>query len=230
MSTNREKIIEFLKSCDRLSPVFENMNGSKIKTLDLTTADPFYANLKEYNSEAIGNYLFSSLEKEGYEFGIGGFGEDRSWYEIRGQFLDQAEPRVIHLGVDIWVKAGTKLYAPLEGKVHSFKFNNAPGDYGPTLVIEHLTDSGIPFYSLYGHLSLESIKDKSVGMEIVSGQEIGAIGAPPINGDWAPHLHIQLIVDMDGKQGDFVGLCAKSMKEHYVSKICIDPAFILKFL
>ena len=47
------------------------------------------------------------------------------------------EPRRLHLGVDIWADAGTPVYVPLDGRIHSFRDNNHFGDYGPTVILQH---------------------------------------------------------------------------------------------
>ncbi len=45
--------------------------------------------------------------------------------------------RNIHMGIDIWVPAGTPVRAFTGGKVLFFRDNDNPGDYGPTVVTEH---------------------------------------------------------------------------------------------
>jgi hypothetical protein len=46
---------------------------------------------------------------------------------------------------------------PLGGMVHSFAYNDQFGDYGATIVLLHQLD-GMPFYTLYGHLSLKILQ------------------------------------------------------------------------
>ena len=67
--------------------------------------------------------------------------------------IEQEEPRRLHLGVDIWGKEGTEIFAPLDGIVHSFAFNDNFGDYGATIILLHQQE-GRQFFTLYGHLSL----------------------------------------------------------------------------
>jgi hypothetical protein len=52
--------------------------------------------------------------------------------------------------------------SPMNGLVHSFAFNNRLGDYGATIILVHQL-IGKSFYTLYGHLSLNSIKNISEG-------------------------------------------------------------------
>ncbi len=42
------------------------------------------------------------------------------------------ESRTVHLGVDLFARPGTAVYAPLDGIVVSVANNNDPLDYGPT--------------------------------------------------------------------------------------------------
>lgn len=64
---------------------------------------------------------------------------------------------------------------------------------------------GTVFYTLYGHLSLESLTGKYVGMPVQAGERIADFGNFPINGDWPPHLHFQVMNDMMGLAGHFPG-------------------------
>jgi murein DD-endopeptidase MepM/ murein hydrolase activator NlpD len=140
----------------------------------------------------------------------------------------EGAPRRLHLGVDIWGPAGTPVHAPLEGTVHSFAFNDAYGDYGATLILQHKLD-GVIFHTLYGHLSLHSIEDKREGADIAKGDWIAAFGEPAENGQWPPHLHFQVIQNMRGMKGDFPGVCRYSEREGYLAN-GPDPDLILGML
>jgi murein DD-endopeptidase MepM/ murein hydrolase activator NlpD len=117
--------------------------------------------------------------------------------------------------------------APLDGIVHSFAFNNARGDYGATIILSHRLND-ISFHTLYGHLSLNSIKNLSEGQTIKRGDVFTEFGIPFENGQWPPHLHFQVILDMEGKEGDYPGVCKYSEREKYLNN-CPDPNFILNF-
>ena len=85
-------------------------------------------------------------------YGIGGYNELRTVYGRSNLFDSSDEPRRLHLGIDIWGKAGTPIMAPIGGMVHSVAFNDNDGDYGATIILAHQLQ-GISFYGLYGHLS-----------------------------------------------------------------------------
>jgi septal ring factor EnvC (AmiA/AmiB activator) len=120
------------------------------------------------------------------------------------------------------------VYAPLEGTVHSFAFNDHFGDYGATLILQHEL-AGIIFHSLYGHLSLASIQEKREGQSIEKGEHIATFGEMNENGNWPPHLHFQLILDMQHWKGDYPGVCRFSEKESYLQN-CPDPDIILNMM
>jgi murein DD-endopeptidase MepM/ murein hydrolase activator NlpD len=194
--------------------------------IDLSLSNPLVASANCHDNKDVTNLLNEVLSHSGATYGIGGYGEKRGWYARGEQFAHGEEVRSIHLGVDIWAPAGTSVYAPFNAVVHSVKDNNLFGDYGPTIILQHEL-SGETFYTLYGHLSRESLESTSSGMSIQAGTEIGTLGAPPINGDWPPHLHFQIILDMLGKVGDYPGVAAESQREIFLA-LCPDPNLILR--
>ena len=155
----------------------------------------------------------------------GGYGEDRSVY-TQALFTPQGEePRTVHLGLDIFAAAGAEVYTPLPGRVHSSQINDNPGDYGPTIILEHAIKGGA-FYTLYGHLSRESLKGLKPGAAFMAGERIASLGTRNENGGWPPHLHFQIILDLKGKRGDYPGVCKRSEREHWLS-VCPDPRPLL---
>jgi len=153
--------------------------------------------------------------------------EHRTIYAFSSHFDTEDEPRRLHLGVDIWGDAGTPVYSPLDGIVHSYQNNNNIGDYGPTIILQHNL-GGLTIYSLYGHLSQKSLEGLTVGQHIAKDQQIAQLGDIDENGQWPPHLHFQLMFDMEGKAGDYPGVCKFSEKEIYRMNIP-DPGLILRF-
>ena len=81
-------------------------------------------------------------------------------------------------------------------KLSSYKKNNDEFDYGPTVVLEHNINPKVKFYTLYGHLSKKCMKSLSIGKKIKEGVEFAEIGNYPANGNWSPHLHFQIIIDL----------------------------------
>jgi murein DD-endopeptidase MepM/ murein hydrolase activator NlpD len=173
------------------------------------------------------NYIFEEMLSGNTFTGIGGYAEDRVIYRHRKHFTSEEEnPRSIHLGTDIWAEAGEAIYAPLDGTLHSFAFNDRYGDYGPTIILSHELQ-GQKFFTLYGHLSLSSLDRLYEGKTIAAGENFASIGSYPENGDWPPHLHFQIISDIGSYLGDFPGVSSIQDRAHYLS-ICPDPNLILR--
>jgi len=172
-------------------------------------------------------YIEALLKKCECRYGIGGYNEERVLYQRSPHFTGE-QNRTIHLGIDIWGAAGTGVFTPLGGVVHSSAYNNHFGDYGATLILQHQLD-GIVFHTLYGHLSINDITGRSPGLFISRGEQIGLFGKPEENGDWPPHLHFQIIEDMEMKTGDYPGVCTPSDRERYLLN-CPNPDLILQLM
>ena len=207
-----------------------NAEKDKLVQLNFTAGNAELKNLSLEDGGRFASYIKQKIKDAGALYGIGGYNEYRAFYS-RSNIFDSTtgnEPRRLHLGIDIWGEAGTAIYAFMGGMVHSFAFNNNFGDYGATLILLHQLD-GIAFYSLYGHLSLNDISNIKAGEYVNRGQTIAHFGEPAENGNWPPHLHLQLIYDMEMKKGDYPGVCAYSEKDKYLAN-CPDPDLILNMM
>lgn len=175
-------------------------------------------------------YISAKLQASGAKFGIGGYAEHRTIYSRSPVFnsAGNEEPRRLHLGIDIWGKVHTAVRAPLNGIVHSFAFNDAFGDYGATIILSHSVNN-ISFYTLYGHLSLASIRNLAEGQQVTAGDVLAEFGIPQENGSWPPHLHFQVINNLNGYKGNYPGVCKYSEKEAYLAN-CPNPDLILDML
>jgi murein DD-endopeptidase MepM/ murein hydrolase activator NlpD len=196
------------------------LNDHNSLLLDFSNQNADLQKLDLQSTSIFNDYVFDFLEREGKQYGHGGYLENRMIYQ-RSTHFQQGESRCMHLGVDVWCEAFHPLFAPLDAKVHSFAHNNNFGDYGPTIILEHEFEGEI-FYTLYGHLSLASLENLTIGHYIAKGQKFSELGPFPENGDWPPHLHFQLISDMQNKSGDFPGVCAPSELEHFKA-LCPNP-------
>ena len=116
--------------------------------------------------------------------------------------------------------------APLHSSVHSYAYNNLFGDYGATIILSHTLEDVI-FYTLYGHLSLNSIKNIQEGARIEKGNVFAEFGIAAENGSWPPHLHFQIIENINGWSGDYPGVCKFSEKEKWLAN-SPDPDIILQ--
>lgn len=204
-------------------PVID-VKGNYVR-IDLSATNTELTALK--TSDDFEHYIDNYLKTNNVRVAYGGYNEKRNLYKRSEIFNDEeSDERNIHIGLDLWAKAGTPVYAALDGKVHSFDYNAGLGNYGPTIILEHSVN-GNKFHTLYGHLSVESIEDIEIGDKFKAGDEIAALGNASVNDDYAPHLHFQIIIDIEDHFGDYPGVCAETDLEYYL-KNCPDPNLLLK--
>ena len=181
-------------------------------------ADPTYL-----SGDALTEKIHTEMKSAGVTVAIGRYDEARLIYrsdDFATGTHHTAASRTIHLGVDIFAASGTAIYAPLPGIVHCLANNTNRLDYGPLIILRHTTGEH-EFYTLYGHLSENSLKGLKVGQAVQAGEKIAEIGAPPTNGDWTPHLHLQLITDLLELEQDCPGVALASERETWCS---LSPA------
>ena len=156
---------------------------------------------------------------------LGRYDEPRAIYSTEAYQIkrnDGMDWRTIHIGLDFFSKPGTAVKSPLKGTVHSSANNNRERDYGPTIILEHQVNADLKFYTLYGHLSGDSLDNLTPGKIIEAGETFARIGTYEENGQWAPHLHFQIMLDTLGMNGDFPGVCTPAQSDVWKS-ICPDP-------
>ena len=146
------------------------------------------------------------MAMRGRDFAFGRWGERRDIYRSDLFTVGDGPARDVHLGVDVFCAPGTEITAPLDGRLYASVTNYRELDYGPLLILQHENDAGIPFYTLFGHLEAQSTAHWEVGTEVPAGAAIARVGAPPENGNWPPHLHFQLILDLLDLGTDFPGV------------------------
>ena len=218
-------VIELLSRCEASKVIAPHIPYSEYVPLDLSISNPTIHHLA--TAEDYGVFIQKHLDANAGKIAFGGYQEIRNLYQRSSVFkADNSEERNIHIGLDLWINETASVHAALGGTIHSFQNNTALGDYGPTIIIQHELE-GIVFHTLYGHLSEESLKGKLVGDTVTQGEQIGNLGLPPINGDYAPHLHFQIIMDMENMVGDYPGVCSLTRLNHYTTN-CPDPNLLLK--
>ena len=210
----------------KVSPVVKPGLSKQLIWLDLSASNTELAQLDVVNTDAIGQYINGLLTQHRAAGALGGYLENRLLY-LRSQVFAGEEHRTLHLGLDIWLPAGEAIYAVLPGKVHSFADNANFGDYGPTIILEH-TEGSCTFYTLYGHLSRASLEGIYSGKAVAGCELLATLGAEEENGHWPPHLHLQVMLDMEGRQGDFPGVAAPSQMAYY-QQLCPDPNLLLAY-
>jgi 4-aminobutyrate aminotransferase-like enzyme/Ser/Thr protein kinase RdoA (MazF antagonist) len=196
--------------------------------LDLSAGSPIVSsNPADNAAEPFTRRVFERMREAGAVVAVGGYDEPRLIYSTdvyaTGKVTD--ERRTVHMAVDLTLPAGAPLFAPLDGIVHGFENATDRLDYGPVIVLRHEQGPAV-FYTLYGHLSAESLDGLYVGKSIAQGERFAALGAPPVNGDWWPHVHFQIITDMLDIPCNFNGVALNSQRSTWRS-ISPDPNLIL---
>ena len=218
---------EILPKQTNIKVIEASIDYKNYVAIDLSATNTDRMDLDVTDAEVFEEFVENHLVKNNAKVAFGGYLEVRNLYRRSENFKDNVtDERNIHIGLDLWIKAGTSVLSALDGKIHSFQNNTAHGDYGPTIIVEHEID-GCTFYTLYGHLSLESLDGKTEGQFVKKGEKIAELGKAPINGDYAPHLHFQIIKDIQNKRGDYPGVCSQKELDFYKEN-CPDPNLLLK--
>ena len=228
---------EWLKSNrNHFHPVVQFDSATeKLLLIDFSGSNEALQQIDIADTASLCKYTNELLQNANAKFGIGGYNELRTVYgrsplfnsDINKNEADD-EPRRLHIGVDISGSAGTEIFAPCDGSIQSFANNNNFGDYGPTIILWHEFD-GISFCTLYGHLSLPDLENINEGDFIKKGQKFAHFGSIEENGHWPPHLHFQVIRDIENYKGDYPGVCKFSERDRYLLN-CPDPDLILNLM
>ncbi len=178
---------------------------------------------------AVTEKIFHEIKRAGAVAGIGRYDEPRLVYTsplfgASGNPTD--ERRTIHLGIDLFVEPGTPLRAPLDGVVHILANNSAPLDYGPLVILRHEIGEGEEFFTLYGHLTKDTLSSLKAGQRIARGEKFARVGATSENGGWAPHVHFQIILDLLEQGADFPGVAYASQRGVWTA-LSPDPNLLL---
>ncbi len=220
-------LTKILNQIQNVKVIDSTIDVSDYIPLDLSKNNQNLLDFDCDNAEVFEEYIEHYLLKNNAKVAFGGYNEVRSLYKRSSIFKSEnQQERNIHIGLDLWIKADTKVLAALDGKVHSFKNNLGLGNYGPTIILEHEIEN-IVFYTLYGHLSEKSIVNLKIGDQFKKGMQMATLGDNSINGNYAPHLHFQIITHLQDNFGDYPGVCSIQDLDFYL-KNCPNPNLLLK--
>jgi hypothetical protein len=211
---------------DRFRPVipFDLGAGGHV-VFDFTESSPDFARVDVNDAVSFSELLFARIRVAEVPVGIGRYDEDRFIYRHSPLFNGETGRRSIHLGIDLFVTAGTEVMTPLPGRIHSVADNAGLGDYGPTVILEHELGE-TRFWTLYGHLGRWSALRLEIGAELVPGESFAEVGHIRENGGWPPHLHFQIVTELGDHSGDYPGVAAPSERARWLA-LCPDPNLIL---
>jgi 4-aminobutyrate aminotransferase-like enzyme/Ser/Thr protein kinase RdoA (MazF antagonist) len=193
--------------------------GSAFLGADPSAAEP----------NALTGRIFQEMKRAGVNVGVGRYDEARILYTspLFGESGDLThERRTIHLGIDLFVEPGTPLRAPLDGMVEITANNTATLDYGPMVILRHETGAGEEFFTLYGHLTRDTLSGLKAGQRVARGQMFARVGSAQENGGWTSHVHFQVILDLLGLGADFPGVAYASQRAVWTS-LSPDPNLLL---
>jgi 4-aminobutyrate aminotransferase-like enzyme/Ser/Thr protein kinase RdoA (MazF antagonist) len=218
------------KSTDAAPILDVEQRSVPVHVFDLSVSSSFLA-ADPQNTECatLTAAMNGELQRVKASIGIGRYNEARPLYNsalFRSTKNPTDETRTIHLGLDLFAQPGTTVHAPLPGTVEAFANNNAALDYGPVIILKHATASGEAFYTLYGHLTADSLKGLRIGQQIRPGEKFAAIGSAQANGGWPPHLHLQIITDLLDLGTNFPGVALASQRNIWTS-LSPDPNLLL---
>lgn len=208
------------------SPLSFELNARRCLRLDLSENNLALHGFDPGDTPGFSAWIARQILESAADYAAGGYAEDRALYKMSKVFTtDAEEPRTLHLGIDLWLAAGTEVRAVLPGIVHSTADNAAFGDYGPTVILEHAIGNE-RFFTLYGHLARPTLQRTRAGQRLAAGEQIGWLGEAHENMGWPPHLHFQIIKDLDGRRGDYPGVCKSSERAQWLAG-CPNPNLLL---
>lgn len=213
-----------------LSKLFPTIDKDEIHHLDLSVSSTFPGHQKEFNNLDLFQFKIDQLQKEvPTKILAGGYLEPRNLYtsteyDTVGNYGNQS--RTIHLGVDFWLPAKTPVHALFDGEVVIAVNDAGNKEYGGLVVLKHQLKD-FCFYTLYGHNTVESVLKHKVGEILKKGDQVAILADYPENGDWAPHLHFQVMLSLLDYTNDFPGVGYFKQVEVWKS-MCPDPNLLFK--
>ncbi|HEY9169485.1 MAG TPA: aminotransferase class III-fold pyridoxal phosphate-dependent enzyme [Lutibacter sp.] len=208
-----------------LIDLFPTINKNEIQPLDLSVSSKWIGHQQDFNDLELFEYRINKLQSQHpTKIIAGGYLEPRPLYTSSA--FDKIgnngrESRTIHLGIDFWLPKNTPVHALFDGEV-VVSYNNAGNKlYGELIILKHQID-GLEFYTLYGHLSIESVENRKIGARIKQGACIGYLGNKQENGNWVPHLHFQVMLSLLNFKIDFPGVAFYNQIGVWKS-ICPNP-------
>ena len=219
-----------LKNNFNLKELFPTVRKNKIEYVDLSVSSKWIGHERDFNDLELFQFKINKLQAQ-YQDKIiaGGYLEPRPLYTSTAYDKignNGRESRTIHLGIDFWLPALTPVHALFDGEIVTAVNDAGDKEYGGLVIIKHFTET-LEFYTLYGHLTVESALKNNIGDKIKKGDCVAVLGNYPENGNWAPHLHFQLMLSMLDYNIDFPGVTYLNQIEIWKS-ICPDPNLLFK--
>ncbi|MBA7585621.1 Acetylornithine/succinyldiaminopimelate aminotransferase [subsurface metagenome] len=218
LETNQNQIYPILK--DEISTKSHMVFDLSIGSLEIDTFEGLI------DEKQVIAHIYRSLKEAKKEIGIGRYNEARI-YKIKTQTNTFDNP-TIHLGIDLFLKPKTPIYAPFEGTLTSIKQDKSPTNTIYAIILEHLIgDKKLKFFTLYKNLDGETAKELQLGKKINKGELLGYVRkienfAIPLS-----YVHFQISVDLLDDVDSFPSSINAHKKKLWLS-LCPDPNVLLK--
>jgi 4-aminobutyrate aminotransferase-like enzyme/Ser/Thr protein kinase RdoA (MazF antagonist) len=214
----------------KLSELFPSINRNEIHHLDLSVSSTFPGHQQEFNNLDLFQFKIDQLQKEvPNKILAGGYLEPRNLYtsaeyDTVGNYGKQS--RTIHLGIDFWLAENTPVHALFDGEVVVAVDDAGNKEYGGLVILKH-RQQNFSFYTLYGHNTVKSVLKHQIGDTIRKGEQISILANYPENGNWAPHLHFQVMLSLLDYKTDFPGVGYFNETDVWKS-LCPNPNLLFK--
>ncbi|WP_239021913.1 aminotransferase class III-fold pyridoxal phosphate-dependent enzyme [Pontimicrobium aquaticum] len=219
-----------LKNIFKVSDLFPNASSDDFHHIDLSVSSTWIGHEKEFNDLDLFQFKIDRLQtKHANKVIAGGYLEPRPIYTSTAYDKvgnNGRESRTIHLGIDFWFHANTPVHALFDGEVVTACNDAGDKEYGGLVILKHCVEN-FEFFTLYGHNTVESAKKHQLGDIIKKGDKIAELGNYPENGNWAPHLHFQIMMSMLDYEVDFPGV-AYFKQLNVWEGLCPDPNLLFK--
>jgi len=213
-----------------LTELFPTINNNETHHVDMSVSSIWIGHQQEFNNLDLFQFKIDQLQKEfPSKIIAGGYLEPRALYTSTAYDTignKGKESRSIHIGIDYWLPAYTPVHAILDGEVVIAVNDAGEKEYGGLVVLKHQVQD-FAFFTLYGHNTVESVLKHTIGDRILKGEKIGDLGNYPENGNWAPHLHFQVLLSLFDYHIDYPGVAYLSQINVWKS-ICPDPNLLFK--
>lgn len=213
-----------------LQNLFPTLKFDKIAIPDMSVGSNFFGDDPQHeNLDLATERLGEFQQKNQGALLANGYLEERSFYNTKRferTINGTTEYRNIHLGTDFWIPERTPIHSIFDAEVVISHHNDFHKDYGPLLVLKHEIEDTI-FYTLYGHLSKDSLALSPKGKKLKAGDLLAYIGNEEENGHWLPHLHFQLIADLLEETENYNGVAFPSEIEKW-KQLCPNPSLVFE--
>lgn len=214
----------------KVSDLFPTVPSNEIKHIDLSVSSKWIGHQENFNDLDLFQFKIDRLQAD-YSNKVlaGGYLEPRPIYTSTAYDKignSGRESRTIHLGVDFWFHANTPIHTLFDGEVVCAVNDAGDKEYGGLVILKHNIED-FEFFTLYGHNTVESAIKNKLGDIIKKGEKIAELGNYPENGNWAPHLHFQIMMSMLDYKIDFPGV-AYFKQLNVWEGLCPDPNLLFK--